>query len=108
MKTFLHKNLHTNVHINKFIITKLEKEPKYPSTYEWLNNMFHNYIMNCYMLVQPTPVFLPGESLGRGSLVGCRFWGRAESDTTEATWQWQSSLFAFMSLPTCYTTGKEK
>ena len=34
---------------------------------------------------QPTPVFLPGESRGRGSLVGCRLWGRTESDTTEAT-----------------------
>ena len=34
---------------------------------------------------QPTPVFLPGESQGRGSLVGCRPWGRAESDSTEAT-----------------------
>ena len=34
---------------------------------------------------QPTPVFLPGESQGRGSLVGCRLWGRAESDTTEVT-----------------------
>ena len=34
---------------------------------------------------QPTPVFLPGESQGRGSLVGCRRWGRTESDTTEAT-----------------------
>ena len=31
----------------------------------------------------PTPVFLPGESQGRGSLVGCRLWGRTESDTTE-------------------------
>ena len=38
---------------------------------------------------QPTPVFLPRESQGRGSLVGCRLWGRAESDTTEATWQQQ-------------------
>ena len=28
---------------------------------------------------------LPGESQGRGSLVGCRLWGRTESDTTEAT-----------------------
>ena len=36
---------------------------------------------------KPTPVFLPGESQGRGSLVGCRLWGRTESDTTEATWQ---------------------
>ena len=34
---------------------------------------------------QPTPVFLPGESQGRQSLVGCRLWGRTESDTTEAT-----------------------
>ena len=32
-----------------------------------------------------TPVFLPGESQGRGSLVGCRLWGCRESDTTEAT-----------------------
>ena len=28
---------------------------------------------------------LAGESQGRGSLVGCRLWGRTESDTTEAT-----------------------
>ena len=34
---------------------------------------------------QPTPVFLPGESQGQGSLVGSRLWGRTESDTTEVT-----------------------
>ena len=34
---------------------------------------------------QPTPVFLPGESQGRQSLVGCRLWGRTELDTTEMT-----------------------
>ena len=34
---------------------------------------------------QPTPVFLPGESQGWGSLVGCHRWGHTESDTTEAT-----------------------
>ena len=33
----------------------------------------------------PTPVFLPGESQGRGSLVGYRLWGHTESDTTEVT-----------------------
>ena len=38
---------------------------------------------------QPTPVFLPGESQGWGSLVGCHLWGRTESDTTEATEQQQ-------------------
>ena len=43
---------------------------------------------------QPTPVFLPGESQGQGSLVGCRLWGRTESDTIEVTyltfaiWSW--------------------
>ena len=34
---------------------------------------------------QPTPVFLPGESQGWGSLVGCRLWVHTESDTTEVT-----------------------
>ena len=34
---------------------------------------------------QPTPVFLPGESQGRGSLVGCSLWGHTESDMTEVT-----------------------
>ena len=34
---------------------------------------------------QLTPVFLPGESQGQRSLVGCHLWGRTESDTTEAT-----------------------
>ena len=34
---------------------------------------------------QPTLVFLPRESQGWRSLVGCRLWGHTESDTTEAT-----------------------
>ena len=34
---------------------------------------------------QPTPLFLPGEAQGRGSLVGCHLWGRTESDMTEVT-----------------------
>ena len=34
---------------------------------------------------QPTPVFLPGESQGQRSLVGCRLRSCTESDTTEAT-----------------------
>ena len=34
---------------------------------------------------QPTPVFLPGEAQGQGSLVGYRLCGRTESDMTEAT-----------------------
>ena len=48
---------------------------------------FHFHALEKEM--QPTPVFLPGESLRRGSLVGCRLWDRTESDMTEATQQQQ-------------------
>ena len=41
--------------------------------------------MHWRMKWQPTRVFLPGESQGQGSLVGCRLWGRTELDVTEAT-----------------------
>ena len=44
---------------------------------------------------QPTSVFLPGESQGWGSLVGCRLWGRTESDTTEVTQQQQQQQVSF-------------
>ena len=33
------------------------------------------------------PVFLPGESQGRESLVGCCLWDRTEPDATEVTQQ---------------------
>ena len=50
---------------------------------------------------QPTPVFLPGESQGRRSLVGCHLWGRTESDMTEATQQQQQQkiFLPFCRLP---------
>ena len=38
---------------------------------------------------QPTPVSLPGESQGPGSLVGSRLWGHTESDATEVSEQQQ-------------------
>ena len=34
---------------------------------------------------QPTTVFLPGESRGQGSLVGCCPWGHTELYMTKAT-----------------------
>ena len=46
---------------------------------------------------QPTPVFLPRESQGRGSLVGCSPWGRWELDMT----QWLHSHFSL----TCIGEG---
>ena len=43
-------------------------------------------------------MFLPGESQGQQSLVGCRLWGHTESDTTETTWQQQLKLRALYLL----------
>ena len=44
-----------------------------------------NFFLNMVRIWQPTPVFLPGASQGRGNLMGCRLWGHTDSDTTEAT-----------------------
>ena len=53
--------------------------------HDWATSLSLFTFMHCRRKWQPTPVFLPGESQGRGSLVGCRLWGRTESDTTEVT-----------------------
>ena len=57
--------------------------------YDWATSLWLFTFMHWRRKWQPTPVFLPGQSQGRGSLVGCRLRGRTESDTTEATWQQQ-------------------
>ena len=53
--------------------------------HNWATSLSLFTLMHWRRKWQPTPVFLPGESQGRGSLVGCRLWGRTESDTTEVT-----------------------
>ena len=53
--------------------------------YDWLPSLSLFTFMHWRRKWQPTPVFLPGESQGRGSLVGGRLWGRTESDMTEET-----------------------
>ena len=53
--------------------------------YDWANSLSLFTFMHWRRKWQPTPVFLPGESQGQGSLVGCRLWGCTESDTTEVT-----------------------
>ena len=55
--------------------------------HDWATSLSLFTFMHWRRKWQPTPVFLPGESQGRGSRVGCRLWGHPESDTTEATWQ---------------------
>ena len=54
---------------------------------DWANSLLLFIFMHWRREWQPTPVFLPGESQGQGSLVGCRLWGRAEWDKTEVTQQ---------------------
>ena len=44
---------------------------------------FHFHALEKEMAIHSS--VLPGESQERGSLVGCRLWGRTESDTTEVT-----------------------
>ena len=53
--------------------------------HDWATSLSLFTFMHWRRKWQPTPVFLPGESQGRGSLVGCHLWGHTESDTTEAT-----------------------
>ena len=51
--------------------------------HDWATSLSLFTFMHWRRKWQPTPVFLPGESQGRGSLVGCRLWCCTESDTTE-------------------------
>ena len=53
--------------------------------HDWVTSFSLFTFMHWRRKWQPTPVFLPGESQGQGSLVGCRLWGHTESDTTEGT-----------------------
>ena len=55
--------------------------------HDWATSLYLFTFMHWRRKWQPTPVFLPGESQGWGSLVGCHPWGRTESDTTGATQQ---------------------
>ena len=53
--------------------------------HNWMTSLSLFTFMHWRRKWQPTPVFLSGESQRWRSLVGCRLWGRTESDTTGAT-----------------------
>ena len=53
--------------------------------HDWVTSLSLFTCMHWRRKWRPTPVFLPGESQGQGSLVGCHLWGCTELDTTEAT-----------------------
>ena len=44
--------------------------------HDWVASLSLFTFMHWRREWQPTPVFLPGKSQGRGNLVGCRLWGR--------------------------------
>ena len=47
----------------------------------YYNNYYYIFLLPWRRKWQPTPLFLPGESQGWGSLMGCHLWGRTESGT---------------------------
>ena len=53
--------------------------------YDWATSLSLFTFIHWRRKWQPTPVFLPGESQGRGSLVGCHLWYRTELDMNEVT-----------------------
>ena len=53
--------------------------------HDWATSLSIFTFMHWKRKWQPTPVFLPGESQERGSLVGYCLWGHTELDTTEVT-----------------------
>ena len=78
--------------------------------HDWVTSLSLSTFMHWRRKWQPTPVFLPGESHGRRSLVGCSPLGRTESDTTEATWrQWPRKHFYETDLGTAtlYQRGQK-
>ena len=53
--------------------------------HDWATSLSLFTFMHWRRKWQPTPVFLPGESEARGSLVSCCLWYLTESDKIEAT-----------------------
>ena len=63
--------------------------------HDWETSLSLFTFMHCRRKWQPTPVFLPGESQGWGSLVTCRLWGH----TVRHNW---SDLAAAAAATSCY------
>ena len=67
--------------------------------HDWATSLSLFTFMHWRRKWQPTPVFLPGESQGLQSLVGCCLWGHTESDTTEVTYQHLPKLSSYLGFP---------
>ena len=56
---------------------------------DWTTSLSLFTFMHWRRKWQPTPVFLPGESQGWWSVMGCHLWGHTDLDMTEVTKQQQ-------------------
>ena len=63
--------------------------------HDWVTALSLFTFMHWRRKWQPTPVFLPGESQGRGSLVGCCLWGCTVEDSLEEEMATHSSILAW-------------
>ena len=70
--------------------------------HDWATSLSLFTFMHWRRKWQPTPVFLPGESQGWGSLVGCHLWGCTELDTTEVKQQQQQLMTRHFFSETLY------
>ena len=75
--------------------------------HDWATSLWLFTFMLWRRKWQPTAVFLPGESQGQGSLMGCHLWGHTELDTTEVTKQQQLSS-AFRGLLALFGEGQSQ
>ena len=83
---------------------RLQSTRSLPVRHSWATSLSLSTLLPWRRKWQPTPVFLPGESQGRKSLVGCRLWGRTES--TRLKWlSSSSSSRATREVPKQYSTG---
>ena len=71
--------------------------------HDWATSLSLSTFMHWRRKWQPTPVFLPGESQGQGSLMGCCLWGCTVghdwSDLAAAAW---CSIWAYHIQPLLY------
>ena len=107
---YIHTHTHTHTHIYIYIYIYISEKAMAPHSstlawkipwmeepgglqfmgslrvgHDWATSFSLFTFMHWRRKWQPTPVFLPGESQGQGSLMGCRLWGHTELDMIEAT-----------------------
>ena len=72
--------------------------------HDWATSLYFFTFMHWRRKWQPTPVFLPGESQGQGSLVGCRLWGhRVGHDWSDLA----EGVCIFLNYGLLWTYGQE-